>query len=76
MHVKVKFEEYQLEIQYVYKVFHAIIKKFLTAIDHINYYPSQQHNVNATRIKRSEMYNLYGQYHTQTSKLSPSEEIS
>ena len=69
-----KFEQYQLEIQYVYKVFHAIYKKFLTAIDHIYYHPLLQHNANATRIKRSEMYNLYGQYHTQTRELTPSEE--
>ena len=53
---KMKFEQYQLEIQYVYKVFCAIYKKFLTAIDHIDYHPSQEHNTNATRIKRSEMY--------------------
>ena len=46
----------------------------MTAIDHIDYHPLQQHNANATRIKRSEMYNLYGQYHTQTRKLTPSEE--
>ena len=71
---KMKFEQYWLEIQYVYKVFCAIYKKFLIAIDHINYHPSQQHNANATRIKRSEMYNLYGQYHTQTRELTPSEE--
>ena len=71
---KMKFEQYQIEIQYVYKVFHAIYKKFLTAIDHIDYHPLQQHNANGTRVKRSEMYTLYGQYHTQTRKLSPSEE--
>ena len=71
---KMKFEQYQLEIQYVYKVFHAIYKKFLTAIDHINYHPSQQHNAKATRIKRSKIYNLYGQYHTHTRELTPSEE--
>ena len=46
----------------------------MTAIDHINYHPSQQHDANATRIKRSKMYNLYGQYHTQTRELTPSEE--
>ena len=71
---KMKFEQYRLEIQYVYKVFHAIYKKFLTAIDHIDYHPLQQHKANATRIKTSEMYNLYGQYHTQTRELTPSEE--
>ena len=71
---KMKFEQYRLEIQYVYKVFHAIYKKFWTAIDHINNHPLHQHNVNATRIKRSEMYNLYVQYHTHTRELTPSEE--
>ena len=35
---KLKLEQYQLEIQYVIKVFCAIYKKFLTAIDHINYH--------------------------------------
>ena len=67
-----KLEQYQLEIQYIFKVFHAIYKKFLTAIDHIDYHPLQKHN--ATRIKRSEMYSLYGHYHTQTRILTPSEE--
>ena len=57
---KMKFEQYRLEIQYIYKVFHAIYKNLLTAIDHINCHPSQQHNTNATRIKRSVMHNLYG----------------
>ena len=71
---KMKFGQYQLEIQYVYKVFHAIYKKFLTAIDHIDCHPLQQHNANATRIKRSDVYNLYEQYHTQTRELTPSEE--
>ena len=66
---KMKLEQYRL---YVFKVFRAIHKKFLTAIDHIDYHPLQKHNV--TRIKRSEMYNIYGQYHTQTKELTPSEE--
>ena len=71
---KLKFEQYRIEIQYVYKVFHTIYKKFLTAIDHIDYHPSQQHNRNTTRVKRSDMYTLYGQYHSQTRELTPSEE--
>ena len=37
-----KLEQYQLEIQYVIKVFHAIYKKFLTAIDHVDYHPLQK----------------------------------
>ena len=69
---KMKLEQYQLEIQYVLKVFCAIYKKFLTTIDHINYHPSQKQNT--TRVKRSEMYSLYGHYCTQTQILTPSEE--
>ena len=69
---KMKLEQYQLEIKYILKVFHVIYKKFLTAIDHIDYHPLQKHNT--TRIKRSEMYSLYGHYCTQTQILTPSEE--
>ena len=70
---KMKFEQFCLEIQYVNKVFHAIHKKFLTAIDHIDYHPSQT-QINVTRVKRSEIYNVYGHYCTQTRMLTPSEE--
>ena len=69
---KMKLEQYQLEIQYVIKVFHAIYKKSLTAINHIDYHPSQIQNT--TQVKRSEIYSLYGHYHTQTRTLNPSEE--
>ena len=59
---KMKFEQYRLEIQYILKGFCAVHKKFLTAIHHINYHPLQKHNANATRMKRSEIYNLYGHF--------------
>ena len=55
------------------KVFSVTHKKFLTAIDHINYHPSQI-QIN-TRTKRSVLYDMYGQYHTPTKILTPSEEI-
>ena len=56
---KMKFEKFKWEIHYIIKVFHATHKKFLTAIDHIDYYPSQvQYNV--TRTKRSVTYDTYG----------------
>ena len=61
---KLKIEQYQLEIQDAINVFHVIYKKCLTAINHINYHPSQVQNI--TRIKRSEEYNPYGHYHTHT----------
>ena len=71
---KMKFEQFRIEINYVYKVFCAIYKKFLTTIDHIDYHPSQQITANSTGIKRSSMYIRNGQYHSQTKKLTPSEE--
>ena len=71
---KMKFEQYRIEIQYVYKVFRTIYKKFLTAIDHIDYHPSQHFTANTTRVKRSNMYIRDGQYHSQMRELTPSEE--
>ena len=70
---KLKIEQYKLEIQYIDKVFHATYRKFLTAIDHIDYHPSQVHNT--TRTKRSEDCAVHGYYHSYTRTLTPSEEI-
>ena len=69
-----KFEQFHIEINYVYKVFCAIYKRFLTAIYHIDYHPSQQVTANTTRVKRSSMFIHDGQYHSHTRRLTPSEE--
>ena len=70
---KLKIDQYKLEIQYVDKVFHVIYRKFLTAIDHIDYHPSQIQNT--TRKKGSEEYAVHRHYHSYTRTLTPSEEI-
>ena len=72
-HSKLKFDQFQLEIQYMYKVFHAIYKKFLITIDHLDHHPSQQYVGNKTRVKRSDFFDLHGHYHSPTRKLTPSE---
>ena len=72
-HSKLKFDQFNLEIQYIYKLFHAIYKKFLTTIDHIDFHPSQQYVKNKTRVKRCDLYTLYGHYQSPTRELSPSE---
>ena len=64
-----KIEQYKLEIQYIDRVFHATYRKFLTAIDHIDYHPSQVQNT--TRTKRSEEYAMLGCYHSYTRTLTP-----
>ena len=68
-----KFEKFKWEIHYIIKVFHATYKKFLTAIDHIDYHPTQMQS-NVTRTKRSVTYDIYGWYHSPTKMLMPSEE--
>ena len=70
---KMKFARFKWEIHYIIKIFGAIYKKFLTAIDHIDYHPSQMQS-NITRAKRSVAYDTYGQYHSPTESLTPSEE--
>ena len=70
---KLKNEQYKLEIQYIDKVFHATYRNFLTAIDHIDYHPSQIQNTTTT--KRSKDYAVHGYYHSYTRTLTPSEEI-
>ena len=70
---KMKFEHFKWEIHCMMNVFHVTHNKFLTAIDHINYHPSQIQN-NTTRTKRSVLYDMYGQYHTPAKILTPSEE--
>ena len=51
-HSKLKFDQFKLEIQYIYKVFHAIYKKFLITIDHIDHHPSQQYTSNKSQSKK------------------------
>ena len=70
---KMKFEKFKWEIHYIMKIFHATYKKFLTAIDHIDYHPSKIQS-NITRTKRSVTYEFYGCYHSSTKTLTPSEE--
>ena len=70
---KMKFEKFKWEIHYIMTIFHATYKKFLTAIDHIDYHPSQIQS-NITRTKRSVTYEIYGRYHSPTKTLTPSEE--
>ena len=69
---KLKLEQYRLEIQYIINMFCAVYKKFLTAIDHIDYHPPQMQNT--TQVKRSEEYDLYGHNHSHTQTLTSSEE--
>ena len=62
---KMQFEKFKWDIHYIIKIFHATYKKFLTAVDYIDYYPSQIQN-NKTRTKRSITYDTHGHYYSPT----------
>ena len=64
---------FKWEIHYIIKIFHTTYRKFLIAIDHPDYHPSQALN-NTTRTKRSVLYETYGYYHSPTKTLTSSEE--
>ena len=68
-----KYEKFKWEIRYILDIFNATYKKFLVAIDHLDYHPSQNLS-NTTRRKRSIMYEKYGYYHTLPKTLTPLEE--
>ena len=68
-----KFEKFKWEIHDIIQIFHATYRKFLVAIDHLDYHPSQV-LTNAKRTKRSVIYETYGYYHSPTKTLTPSEE--
>ena len=70
---KLKFEKFKKEVQYIIQVFHAIYRKFLVAIDHLEFHPSQAPAI-VTRLKRIVMCDTYRYYHTPTKTLTPSEE--
>ena len=73
-HSKLKFYQFKIRIQYIYKVFCTICKKFLTTtINHVDYHPSQQYVRNQASVKRSNLYTLNGHYYSPTKELSPSE---
>ena len=62
-----------MEIQYIDKVFPAVYRKFLTAVDHIDCHPSQIQNT--TRTKSSEEYDVHGYDHSYVRTLTTFEEI-
>ena len=51
---RLKFEKFKWEIHYIIQIFHATYRKFLVAIDHLDYHPSQT-QTNATRVKRHDV---------------------
>ena len=68
-----KYEKFKWEIRYILDIFNATYKKFLVAIDHLDFHLSQK-LINTTRRKRSLRYEQHGFYHSPIKTLTPSEE--
>ena len=56
---RLKYEKFKWEIRYILDIFNATYKKFLVAMDHLDYHPSQN-LINTTRQRRSLMYGIMG----------------
>ena len=70
-----KIDRYLLEIEYLYDFFCHVYHKFLNAIDHINFHPSNlAANDTSNRKRRSSILDIEGHYYPSPSKLTPSKE--
>ena len=65
-----------MEIDYLDELFGVVYRKFLTAIDHIEYHPTLQDEPSSeTRSKCSVFFSETGSYSTFSHKLNPTEEL-
>ena len=72
---KLNIDHYKMEIEYLYEMFSTTYRKFLNAIDHIDFHPSNlATSVNSTQMKRATWLKDNGFYYPYPSHLAPSEE--
>ena len=70
-----KIDRYLLEIEYLYDLFSHVYRKFLNAIDHKDFYPSNlAANGMASYKKCSIILDIEGHYYPSPGELTPSEE--
>ena len=69
-------DRYLLEIEYLFHLFATTYCKFVVAIDHIDFHPSNLATIaNNAQMKRSTWLDMTGGYHTTNQRLLPSEEL-
>ena len=73
---RLKIDRFLMEIDYLNELFGVVYRRFLTAIDHIEYHPTLQNEPpSETRTKRSVFFSETGSYNTFGHELSPTEEL-
>ena len=73
---RLKIDRFLMEIDYLDELFDVVYRKFLNAIDHIEYPPTLQKRFSSdTRNKRSIIFSETGSYNTYDHSLTPTEEF-
>ena len=73
---RLKIDRFLMEIDYLDDLFKVVKRKFLNAIDHIDYHPtSQDVSSSENRDKCSTHFSKVGFYNSYECKLSPVEEL-
>ena len=73
---RLKIDRFLMEINYLDGLFSVVYRKFLNAIDHIEYHPTLQDEPSSkTRSKCSIFFSETGSYNTFGHELSPTEEL-
>ena len=71
---RLKIDRFVMEVEYLDDIFDVTYRKFLNAIDHIEYHPSFQDNDESTRKWRSTIFDQMGCYQPHGHVLTPQEE--
>ena len=71
----VKIDRFLMEVNYLEDLFDVVYRKFLNAIDHVDYHPTMQNAPVTNRSKRSVFFSETGFYNTFDRRLSPTEDL-
>ena len=72
---RLKIDRFLMEVNYLEDLFDVVHRKFLNAIDHIDYHPTMQNAPATNRSKRSVSFSETGFYTTFDHKLSLTKEV-
>ena len=72
---RLKIDSFLMEVNYLEDLFDVVFRKFLNAIDHIDYHPTMQNAPASNKSKRSVSFSETGFYATYDRTLNPTEEI-
>ena len=72
---RLKIDRFLMEVDYLDDLFDVVYRKFLNAIDHIDYHPTMQTEHAANRSRCSILFTETGFYNTYDCTLSPTEEL-